>query len=491
MAGDGRVVASASRPYPTERTAAGAVTQDARDWLRAVAEAGREALAGASADGARIEAIGVTGVAHNAVLVGRDDEPLSRVIIYDDARPEATAAALRTRHGSGFFERTYAELTATWTLPQLVWLRGQAPGLWPSIRHVLPMKDYVRASLTGGGPSAALTDPSDAVGMALVDQRRGDWDPDLVAETGLDVDRLPTISPATDLAGGLDRGWARRLGLRPGTPVAVGATDTAAELVSLGAVDPGVSLIKIASTGTVVVVSDRPRPDRRLLTYPHVEAGRWYSLAATNTAATSLTWIRAVAHPSDRSDDPPGRAMRLARRVPAGADGLLYLPFLEGERTPFWDRELRAAFIGLTSAHGTGHLYRAVLEGVALSLRSCRDLVVDIGFRVEEPFLGGGPMADPLWRSILVAALGQPARLASRQGPSLGAALIAAAATAAPPAADGRPGRRPPSRRILPRPDWADVYSGRYELYRSAADAVAATSRALARSRPTKPRPRT
>lgn len=192
----------------------------------------------------------------------------------------------------------------------------------------------------------------------------------------------------------------------------------------------------------------------------------------------------AAPEPTDQRSmgDPDLRATRLARRVPAGAEGLLFLPFLEGERAPFWDRDLRAAFIGLTSAHQTGHLHRAVLEGVAFSLRSCRDLVNDIGFQVEHPFLGGGPMRNALWRAILVAVLGQPARLAAHHGPALGAALIAAAGVRLPPAADGRIAIRPPARRVLPRPDWEAIYEERYPVYLGAAAAVAQTSRALARS---------
>src|SRR5690606_5530214 len=199
-----------------------------------------------------------------------------------------------------------------------------------------------------------------------------------------------------------------------------------------GALAAGASLVKAATTGTVVGVTDTPVVDRRLLTYPHAAPGAWYTLGATSSAAVAYRWLRELAFDGAAASpllDYPGLDRRAAR-VPPGSAGLLFLPFLQGERTPFWDARLRGAFLGLTMGHSRDHLARAVLEGVALSLRGCRDAMVDAGMRVERPILTGGGLRSPLWRSIVVAALSGQARVVEPQGPAIGAAVLAAAAGA-------------------------------------------------------------
>jgi xylulokinase len=234
----------------------------------------------------------------------------------------------------------------------------------------------------------------------------------------------------------------------------------------------GASIVKIASTGTVVVVTDRAVADRRLLAYPHVLPGLDYVAAATNTAATAYGWLRETVF--GHQPEPPQEIYRemdrLAARVPAGADGLLFLPFLEGERTPFWDWRLRAGFVGLTSAHRKEHFCRAVLEGVALSLRMCRDVVEEAGAHVREPVLAGGGVASRLWRDILVAVLDQPSRTVEPQGPAIGAALIACAASTGTDLAAVKLQQR--RHTIEPRGAWTDVYRDRAEVYAMAAEAL-------------------
>lgn len=460
----GRVAASAFAAYPTSRTSAGAATQDAEAWLRAVATTVRRCARSARGP---VLGLGLTAPAHNAVLVEADGRPRAPVILWCDARPTETASELRAAYGEAFVRRTHVRLDATWTLPQLVWLRRQEPGLFEGVENILVGKDYLRYRLTG----IAATDPSDAQGTGVYDPGRGAWLTDVAEEHGL-LDLLPPILPATAPGGKLVRSAARSLGLRPGTPVVVGATDTAAELVSVDAVHAGDALVKVATTGTVVAVSDRPSGADHLLTYPHPLAG-WYAVAATSSAASAYQWLRAAT--GNRVSE--ARMDRLAAAVPPGAEGLMFLPYLEGERTPHWDRDLRGAFLGLAALHGQGHLCRAVLEGVAFSLRSCLEAQLDAGAALDEIRLTGGGLASPLWRSIVVAALGREAARWAPQGPALGSAVLAAL---------GLEGRLPPltrrRQRVSPEPGWVERYEALYRTYVDAAATLAPVSHQLARS---------
>jgi xylulokinase len=475
--GRGRVVASASRTYAIRRGLDGEVTQDSDDWLAAVRRTVRECLSGS--DGRDVAALSITGPAHYAVLCNAEGQPLGRVLLSSDGRPEQVTDELRARLGERFFELTGERLTAAWTFPQLVWLRRTYPALWPKLRMVLVVKDYVRFRLTG----EAATDTSDAAGTALYDQARRTWSAELCDVAGLDAEMLPPIKEATATGGRLSADWAGRLGLPAGLPVAVGATDTLAELVSVGAMDGGDAIVKIASTGTVVAVTDRLRPHPMLLAYPHAVPGRWYTVAATNTAATAFTWLRETLFSEDSPSvgDAYRRMDAMAGRVPPGSNGLLFLPFLEGERTPYWDRDLRGAFLGMSSSHTRRHVCRAVLEGVALSLRACRDTMAEAGISIERPVYAGGGTASSVWRTILASVLGLEGRLAEPQGPAVGAAYFAAAAIRVPPAPDGNLVARPRSRPVKPRIELTAVYDELYVAYREAVTASASVSHRLAR----------
>jgi xylulokinase len=469
----GRVLADAEQAYRVRRTSQGEVSHDARDYLSAMAATVRACAR--AAEGREVAAIGVTAPAHYAVLVDENSQPLTRTLLASDRRPVEIAEVLAAELGASCFEHTYVQLSAGWTLPQLVFLSRQDPARWKRVRQILIAKDFVRAHLTGSW----ATDPSDAAGTALYDQRAREWWAPAVEAAGLRPSQLPPIRSATDVAGKLTAEWSRRLGLRTGIPVAVGATDTAAELVSVGAVQPGAAMVKIATTGTVVAVTTSPRPDPRLLTYPHAVTGRSYTLAATNTAGAALRWLREDVL---RYHDNTTALDRRARAVPAGSDGLLFLPFLDGERAPYWDARLRGGFVGLSAFHTQGHLVRAVMEGVAFSLRSCRDLLAELGLSVRAPILSGGGVRNALWRSILVSVLGTTARRAEPQGPAIGAAILAAASVGEwRVAIEGLPAGRPRFAAVAPDRELARTYDGAYQAYVAAAAAMQTLSGRLYR----------
>jgi xylulokinase len=466
----GQAQETTSVGYDTRRRLDGEVSQDPHDWLAAATKALRECSLLAA--GRQVEAISVTAPAHVGVLLDTSDRPLARALLAWDSRPAVVLPELRKSLGESFFERTMVELATGWTFPQLVWLKGQLGNAWKQIRWLLTQKDYVRYVLTG----EVAVDPTDAQGTGLYDPRAGGWGWDLVRESGLERCQLPPVMPSSASGGTLSRTWARRTGLRAGTPVIVGATDTAMELVSLGATRAGASLIKVASTGTVVVVSRKPMPDRRLLTYPHAAEGLWYQLGATNTAATSYVWLRETVFARDSGTPAEVYAEmdQVAAGLPAGSGGLLFLPFLEGERTPYWDPGLRGAFIGLSSAHRRAHMCRAVLEGVALSLRACRDVFAEHQAMIARPSLGGGGSNSRLWRAILVSVFGHSARWPRPQGPALGAAMLAARSVGL----TGRVDRR--TTMVHPRQEWIDTYEQVYAAYTEAVERVGALTNRLA-----------
>ena len=463
--------------YQPLRTVDGEVSQDPHDWAHAAARTLRECAAVACDESLTVGAIAATAPAHTAVLIGANGEPLARAILPYDQRCASTASRMQRSYGDPFFDRTYVRLSSSWTLPQLAWLREQSPELWPRIRHMLVTKDYVSYLLTGN----AVTDHSDAAGTAMYDQHRGAWADDLCAAAGLDIAQLPPIHRATDVAGGLTPDWSAITGLAVGTPVIVGATDTAAELFSLGLVAAGTGLVKIASTGTVVAVLEEPHPDPRTLTYPHVLPGLWYTLTATNTAAVAFSWLRETLFASPQGSPAATYAEMdaVASSVPAGAEGVLFLPFLDGERSPYWDPHLRASFLGLSSGHRRPHLSRAVLEGVCFSLRDCRDLLKNLGVEVPRPILTGGGIQSELWRTILASVLGVIGDTATPQGPAIGSAYLAAAAVAGVEPGREFPTPEPLLSPVEPRADWCDTYDSLYAIYLEAAHTVAAISHNL------------
>jgi xylulokinase len=463
--------------YQPLRTVDGEVSQDPHDWADAAARTLRECGAVAKDEGLNVGAIAATAPAHTAVLVGDDGEPLARAILPYDQRCASTAARMQDSYGDRLFDRTFVRLSSSWTLPQLAWLREQAPEVWPRIRHMLVTKDYVSYLLTGN----AVTDHSDAAGTAMYDQHRGAWADDLCGDAGLDIGQMPPIHHATDVAGGLTPEWSSITGLAAGTPVIVGATDTAAELYSLGLVTAGTGLVKIASTGTVVAVLEKPRPDPRTLTYPHVLPGLWYTLTATNTAAVAFSWLRETlfAAPHGSPAATYAEMDAVASSVPAGAEGVLFLPFLDGERSPYWDPHLRASFLGLSSGHRRPHLSRAVLEGVCFSLRDCRDLLSSLGVKVPRPILTGGGIQSELWRTILASVLGVVGDTATPQGPAIGSAYLAAAAVAGFASGRDIPTPTPVLSAVEPRADWRETYDSLYAIYLEAAHMVAAISHNL------------
>ncbi|HEX8474505.1 MAG TPA: xylulokinase [Pyrinomonadaceae bacterium] len=424
----GGIVAAATiehAPFASPRT--GWAEQDARDWWRASAAAVRAVLA---TDGEvraeEIGAVGFSGQMHGAVLLDARDEPLRPSIIWCDQRTEAQSRALAEKVGvSRLIELTNNPPLTNFTLTKMLWVREHEPETWKRTRALLLPKDYVRLRLTGD----RATDVADASGTLLFDVANRRWSAEMSAATEIDVRMLPRAYESMEVTGSVSTAGAEATGLRAGTPVVAGAGDQAAGAVGMGIVRPGAVSATIGTSGVVFAATDRPAldPKGRVHTFCHAVPGRWHVMGVTQAAGLSLRWFRDQfgANPSG-AHDAYERLMEEAASVPAGADGVLWAPYLMGERTPHLDPHARAALTGLAASHTRAHVVRAILEGVAFSLRDTFEIFKEMNVPVENVRLGGGGARSALWRQIQADVYGRVVEtVEAEEGAAYGAALLA------------------------------------------------------------------
>jgi xylulokinase len=397
--------------------------QDPALWWGGTVEAIRSVLASAGASGQDVAAIGLTGQMHGAVLLGRADRVLRPAILWNDQRTGAECDAIRSTIGR---ERLIAitgnDALTGFTAPKLVWVRDHEPEIWSRIAHVLLPKDYVRLRLTG----EHAVDKADGAGTLLFDLAARDWSPELVSALGIDPAWLPPTFEGPEVTGAVSADAAAATGLRDGTPVVAGGGDQSANAVGVGAVSPGVVALSLGTSGVVFAATASPlyEPNGRVHAFCHAVPGRWHMMSVMLSAAGSLRWFRDALAAGVAFGD----LVEPVAAIPAGSDGILFLPYLTGERSPHPDPLARGAFVGLTVRHDRRHLTRAVLEGVAYGLRDGLDLMVAAGMpRPQRIHASGGGIASPLWRQILADVLdAEIATVATTEGAAYGAALLAA-----------------------------------------------------------------
>jgi xylulokinase len=423
----GHVVAAATVehvPFASPQT--GWAEQDATDWWRASREAVRAALAQSGVRAEEIGAVGLTGQMHGAVLLDERDEVLRPALIWCDQRTDAQCRALTEHIGATrLIELTCNPALTGFTLPKLLWVRDTEPDIWARVRTVLLPKDYVRLRLTGD----KATDVADASGTLLFDVAARGWSSALLAATEIDERLLPRVYESIEMTGRVSPAGAAETGLRVGTPVVAGAGDQAAGAVGMGIVRPGAVSATIGTSGVVFAATDRPAldPRGRVHTFCHAVPGRWHVMGVTQGAGLSLRWFRdQFGAGADDGRDPYERLAEEAARAPVGANGALWTPYLMGERTPHLDPYARAALVGLTASHTRAHIIRALLEGVAFSLRDTFEIFKEMHVPVEQIRLGGGGARSPLWRQIQADVYGHTVEIvAAEEGAAYGAALLA------------------------------------------------------------------
>jgi xylulokinase len=423
----GRVLDSATiehEHFASPRT--GWAEQDARDWWRASSEAVRTVLARGNVTAEEIACVGLTGQMHGAVMLDEADEPLRPAIIWCDLRTDEQCRTLTERVGAQrLIQLVLNPALEGFTLPKMLWVREREPRVWERVRAVLLPKDYVRLRLTGD----KATDVADASGTLLFDVRRRAWSKEMLGHAGIDESILPRAFESPEVTGRVCEAGARETGLRAGTPVVAGAGDQAAGAVGMGIVRPGAVSATIGTSGVVFAATDAPALDTRgrVHTFCHAVPGRWHVMGVTQGAGLSLRWFRDNfgAGPDD-GRDPYERLCEEAASAPPGSGGAVWAPYLMGERTPHLDPHARAALVGLTASHTRAHVVRAILEGVAFSLRDTITIFAEMDVPVESIRLGGGGARSPLWRQIQADAYGHAVELVeAEEGAAYGAALLA------------------------------------------------------------------
>jgi len=467
-----------SAEYPTYYPDTGWAEQDPECWVSGTGKLIGQIFREGRVKPSDVHAACISGVTHSPVLLDSKGGVIRRTIHLTDARSTKQAEYLRKKAGEYILSTCLNPVNVMWTAAMLLWVKECEPENWRKISKVFFPKDYVRFRLTG----SEVTDHVDAEGTLLFDVIKKEWDEKLLALVGLSKKQLPeTVSPM-EVVGSVTEQGASWSGLKQGTPVVAGTTDTLLEVFAAGSHQPGDCTVKLATFGRICVITDAPVHDEKLITYSYIISGLWYPGTGTKSFASSLRWFRDVFCRDVGTHEVAYTLIeKEAAGVNAGSDGLLFHPYLQGEGSPYNDPFLRGGFLGLTLHHRRGHLIRAILEGTAFSLRDSIDFIKKKGIDIKQPlrFIGGGTKSG-LWLQILADVLGMDGVIPRATDPSVGAALLAGAGTGVfagiEEAQDFCAGT---VKEVVHNPESTAVYSKLFSLYKKAHDELADTYHAL------------
>jgi len=428
----GRIVASATAEYPLFTPRPLWAEQHPSDWWAATAQSIRQVLTQAGIKAGQVAGAGLTGQMHGLVLLDAQGEVLRPCIMWNDQRTAAQCAAITAEVGAeNVLRLTGNPVLPGFTAPKIAWVRENEPEVYRHAAKVLLPKDYVRYRLTG----AFFGEVSDASGTALFDVGRRRWSGEMLQAVGVPRSWLPEVTESPVVSAHVSRLAAGETGLLAGTPVVGGGGDQAAQAVGSGIVAEGVVSATIGTSGVIFAASEayRVEPQGRLHAFCHAVPGMWHLMGVVLSAGGSFRWVRDTLGDLERAQakaagiDPYELLTEAAARVAPGCEGLLFLPYLTGERTPHPDPNARGVFFGLTLRHGKAHLTRAVLEGVTYALRDSLELMQALGLRFEQVRASGGGARSPLWRQMLADIFStEIATISVTEGAAYGAALLAA-----------------------------------------------------------------
>jgi xylulokinase len=396
--------------------------QDPREWWIGIANSIRQALAQADVPGSAVTAIGLTGQMHGLVLLDEQGEVLRPAILWNDQRTGAQCDEMRARLGKEhLIQITGNDALTGFTAPKILWVHQNEPEIYARVRHILLPKDYIRYRLTG----EYAMDKAGGSGTILFDLKTRDWSPEVLSALEIPTDWLPPTFEGSAVTGTVSALAASETGLVQGIPVVGGGGDQAAQAVGVGAMQSGIIALTLGTSGVVFAATESPliEPEGRLHAFCHAMPGRWHFMGVMLSAAGSLQWYRDTLAPKMSFDD----LVNEAASIPAGSEGLLFLPYLSGERTPYPDPLARGAWVGLTVRHTRAHLTRAVLEGVAFGIKDSFTLIQNAGLgTIEQVRISGGGAKSPLWRQIMADVLGvELVTVNTTEGAAFGAALLA------------------------------------------------------------------
>ncbi|HMV28838.1 MAG TPA: xylulokinase [Anaerolineales bacterium] len=396
--------------------------QNPREWWDAVAASIKSVLEKAGVSGERVVAVGLTGQMHGLVLLDENGSVLRPAILWNDQRTQSQCDEIHQVIGKEKFIQITGNVALTgFTAPKILWVKENEPSVYARAKHVLLPKDYIRFCLTG----EYAMDKADGAGTVLFDLKVRDWSDEVLAALGIPREWMPRTFEGTAFTGKVTEEAARLTGLKAGTPVAAGGGDQAAGAVGVGAVEPGIVGLTVGTSGVVFATTPSAliEPEGRLHAFCHAVPGMWHFMGVMLSAAGSLQWYRDTLAPNVSFDE----LVKEAESAPAGSEGLLFLPYLSGERTPYPDPLARGSFVGLTLRHTRAHMTRAVLEGVAFGLKDSFTLIQNAGLgKITQVRASGGGTKGALWRQILASALeAELVTVNTSEGTAFGAALLA------------------------------------------------------------------
>jgi xylulokinase len=486
---DGHVAGAATGDHqPMRMFKPGWAEQDPEDWWQATLVAIRAALEQAKLKGPDIAAVGFSGQMHGVVLLDTAHAVLRPSLIWCDQRSQAQCDWITGRVGAERLIQYVSNPALTgFSAPKILWVRDNEPKIYARVAHFLLPKDFVRFRLTG----EFATDVSDASGTLLFDVTHRRWSSEMLEALEIDSHILPRAYESPEITSEITQEAAVLTGLAAGTPVVAGAGDQAASAVGSGIVLPGLTSATLGSSGVIFSYMPAPTldPHGRIHTFCHAVPGKWHVMGVTQGAGLSLRWFRdqfgaAESWYARQADvDPYELIIREAERVPAGSEGLLWLPYLMGERTPHLDAQARGLWFGLTASHTRGHLIRSILEGVAFSLRDSLEIFKELAIPVEQICASGGGSRSFLWRQIQADIYGKEVvTLRTSEGSALGAALLAGVGAGIYASVeDSARDVIQVKERMAPAPEQAEVYDRYYQVYRNLYPVVQEFSHTLAK----------
>ena len=427
----GKIVARATVEYPLSTPRPNWAEQDPSDWWQATIQATGRVLAEADISGEQVDAVGLSGQMHGSVFLDGTDEVIRPAILWCDQRTAAQCAWITETVGeTDLIKETCNPVLTGFTAPKIIWLRQNEPENYARLRKVLLPKDYIRFKLTG----EYATEVSDASGTSLLNVPERRWSQLILDRIDLPLEFLPQVYESSEITGTITSEAAQLTGLSAGTPVVGGGGDQAAGAVGNGIVETGVVSSTTGTSGVVFAYLDEPLMDEQLRTHTfcHAVPGKWHVMGVMLSAGGSLRWLRdtlcaaeqAVARTTSR--DPYEYMTAAAGTVPPGSEGLVFLPYLTGERTPYPNPNATGVFFGLTLRHTKAHIIRAVMEGVAFGLRDSFEIIKQMGVELTQVRASGGGARSKLWRQIQADITGQAhCTINVDEGPAFGVALLA------------------------------------------------------------------
>ena len=432
---DGQPLASKTIEYPLYQPQNGWAEQAPEDWWHAACGSMKEVISKSGINPKDIKGIGISGQMHGLVMLDKAGNVLRKSIIWCDQRTAAECEEITNKVGaSRLIELTANPALTGFTASKILWVRNNEPEIYEKCAHILLPKDYVRYMLTG----EFATEVSDASGMQLLDVPNRCWSDEVLSKLGIDKSLLAKVYESPEVTGKVSAQAAELCGVPAGTPVVGGAGDNAAAAVGTGTVQDGIAFTTLGTSGVVFAHTDKLSidPKGRVHTFCCAVPGAWHVMGVTQAAGLSLKWFRdnfcdaEMVAAKGLDKDPYYLMDKQAERIPIGAERLLYLPYLMGERTPHLDPNCRGAFIGLSAMHTKQHLLRAVMEGVVYSQRDSVEVLRGMGVKINDMLACGGGGTSPLWRQMLADVYGCPVKtVVSKEGPALGVAILAAVGT--------------------------------------------------------------